>query len=81
MTSRETIASQLLSGHTLTTSKEVNELGIYGLPRLIAQLRRIGWEIDSRRVGVTNSVGDRVTVCEYWMRSRVKQPREWTKPI
>jgi hypothetical protein len=80
MTSRHRISTALLSGNTLTTSKAVTEMGIYGLPRLIAQLRRLGWEIDSRRVGAVNSLGDRVTICEYRLKKRSKEPREWIKP-
>ena len=79
MTDRDIIATYLKCGRNLTTSFAANELGIFGLPRLIAQLRRLGWEIDGPKVGAVNSTGDRVSVCEYRMRTRVKERREWPK--
>jgi hypothetical protein len=80
MTRLQRISAALLEGKTLTTSKAVNEMGIYELPRIISQLRKLGYEIDIRRVGAINTLGDRVTVCEYRLKKRIKEPREWQKP-
>ena len=81
MTNRETIVTALKSGKTLTTSLAVQEYRIYGLSRIIGDLRNDGYHIHSRSVGAVNSVGDRVTISEYWMASSEKKgPREWKKP-
>lgn len=62
---RERVIAYLRGGKKLTTSLAVTELGIYGLPRVISELRQIGHPIRSNRVATVNSLGDRVTVCEY----------------
>ena len=70
------VASLLREGHTLTTSTAWTEHGINALPSVIARLKAKGWRITIRRVGRVNSVGDNVTVCEYFLTPE-RKAREW----
>lgn len=75
---RERVIAYLRGGNKLTTSLAVSEMGIYGLPRVISDLRSIGHPIRSNRVAAFNSLGDRVTVCEYSLPME-KGEREWSR--
>ncbi len=72
------VASLLREGHTLTTSTAFTVHGINALPSVIARLKAKGWRITIRRVRTVNSVGDNVTVCEYFLTpEKAKTQRQW----
>lgn len=70
------VGQLLREGHTLTTSTAFTVHGINALPSVIARLKAKGWRITIRRVGTVNSVGDNVTVCEYFLTPE-RKAREW----
>ena len=68
----------LREGHRLTTSSAFTLHGIEKLPTIISELRRRGWDITGRSVAHVNTVGDRVTVKEYYLTpERAKAERQW----
>lgn len=75
---RERVLERLRSGDSLTTSKAVQELNVYGLPRVISELRKIGHDITDRRISVFNRLGDVRIVKEYFIKQQ-QPPRVWRK--
>lgn len=74
------VADLLRDGHTLTTSTAFTVHGINALPSVIARLKAKGWAITIRRIGTVNSVGDNVTVCEYFLTAeRAKTQRHYER--
>lgn len=57
-----------LLGRGWVSRLELNKLTTHNCPEYVRQLRKDGWDIETRRVSKVNRFGKKVMVGEYYLR-------------